>query len=296
MKYRRFHTRAGPGINAPCPLPPPPAICPIHIVFILGLSENFHDITNVFKLSKNQQRNIKAKATAVSNVISHMDIAGNPKAMARAGEVWSQVEKSRQEYQSMLDVAFDTMSGDEGLAEAMRDDEKQWDRLAGIEAKLEELRIMTEEAEGASREKKLMRDNEKQWDRLTGIEAKLEELRIRTEEAEGASREKKLIEGTSHDLGNQRKKERTDQQQFIQLQTTTNRESEGKLRRDATVRQMQTRTDNPRSTKSGKPETRLLTARPQKYSGAVSEYIQWKRTWQEERKDSEETEEAHSVS
>jgi hypothetical protein len=52
------------------------------------------------------------------------------------------------------------------------------------------------------------------------------------------------------------------------------------------------RTDNPRSTKSGKPQTRLLMARPQKYSGAVSEYIQWKRTWQEEGRDSEETEEA----
>ena len=55
---------------------------------------------------------------------------------------------------------------------------------------------------------------------------------------------------------------------------------------------MQTQTDNPRSTKSGKPETRLLTARPQKYSGAVSEYIQWKGTWQEERTYSEDTKEA----
>jgi hypothetical protein len=50
---------------------------------------------------------------------------------------------------------------------------------------------------------------------------------------------------------NQRKREGTDQQQNIQLSTTTNRESEGKLRRDAIIKQMQTRTDNPRSTKSG---------------------------------------------
>jgi hypothetical protein len=40
----------------------------------------------------------------------------------------------------MLDVAFDTMSGDEGLAEAMRDDGKHCDWLAGMETKLEEKR------------------------------------------------------------------------------------------------------------------------------------------------------------
>ena len=38
---------------------------------------------------KNKQRKIKAKATAISNVISHMDITADPKAVARAGEVWS---------------------------------------------------------------------------------------------------------------------------------------------------------------------------------------------------------------
>jgi hypothetical protein len=74
----------------------------------------------------------------VSNVISDIDITENPKAMAKAGEVWSQIEKLRQEYQSMLDIAFDTMCGDEGLAEAMVDDEKHWHWLARIETKLEE--------------------------------------------------------------------------------------------------------------------------------------------------------------
>jgi hypothetical protein len=38
----------------------------------------------------------------------------------------------------MLDIAFDTMGGDESLAEAMADDEKHWDWLAGIETELEE--------------------------------------------------------------------------------------------------------------------------------------------------------------
>jgi hypothetical protein len=74
---------------------------------------------------KNQQRKIKAKAMGISNVISHMDITANPKAVARAGEVWSQIEESRREYQSMLDEAFKTLGGDAGLTKAMADDEKQ---------------------------------------------------------------------------------------------------------------------------------------------------------------------------
>ena len=73
---------------------------------------------------KNQQRKIKAKAMGISNVISHMDITANPKAVARAGEVWSQIEESRREYQSMLDEAFETLGGDAGLTEAMVDDER----------------------------------------------------------------------------------------------------------------------------------------------------------------------------
>ena len=48
----------------------------------------------------NQQRKIKAKATAISNVISHKDIKENPKAVTRAGVVWSQIEVSRCEYQA----------------------------------------------------------------------------------------------------------------------------------------------------------------------------------------------------
>ena len=51
-------------------------------------------------------------------------MAGPVKAMAKAGEVWSQIGTSRQAYQSMVDIAFDTMGGNEGLAEAIADDEE----------------------------------------------------------------------------------------------------------------------------------------------------------------------------
>jgi hypothetical protein len=67
-----------------------------------------------------------------------MDITANLKALPRAGVVWSQIEESRREYQSMLDKTFKTLVGDEGLAEAMIDNEKQWDWITEIEAKLEE--------------------------------------------------------------------------------------------------------------------------------------------------------------
>jgi hypothetical protein len=39
-------------------------------------------------------------------------------------ETGVEIEKLRKEYQSILDVAFDTMGGEEGLAEAVVDDEK----------------------------------------------------------------------------------------------------------------------------------------------------------------------------
>ena len=91
---------------------------------------------------KNQQRKIKAKAMGISNVISHMDITANPKAVARASEVQSQIEESRREYQSMLDEAFETLGGDAGLTEAMVDDEKQRGWIIEIEAKMEEFMIM----------------------------------------------------------------------------------------------------------------------------------------------------------
>ena len=44
---------------------------------------------------KSQQSKIKAKATAISNVIGHSDITSNPKAVARAGIFWSQIEVAR---------------------------------------------------------------------------------------------------------------------------------------------------------------------------------------------------------
>ena len=63
------------------------------------------------------------------------------------------------------------------------------------------------------------------------------------------------------------------------------------MRRDTTDT-MQIRIDNPRSTESGEEQTRLLSACPQMYSGEVSEYVHWRRTWQETGWDSEESEEA----
>jgi hypothetical protein len=92
------------------------------------------------KLKSKQSK--KAKATAIINVVGHSDITSNPKAVARAGIVWSQIEKARCEYQSILDEAFDALEGSDGLAEALVDNENQWDWLLSLESKLEELMIM----------------------------------------------------------------------------------------------------------------------------------------------------------
>jgi hypothetical protein len=73
--------------------------------------------------------------------------------VARADIVWSQIKGSRCEYQAILDEAFKTLEGDAGLAEAMVEDEKQWDWLTAIADKLEELIIMTvspKKGQGAS--------------------------------------------------------------------------------------------------------------------------------------------------
>jgi hypothetical protein len=91
---------------------------------------------------KIQQSKIKAKATAISNVIGHSDITSNPKALAKAGIVWSQIEKARCEYQTILDEAFVTLEGTDGLVEALAEDENQWEWLLEIESKLEELMII----------------------------------------------------------------------------------------------------------------------------------------------------------
>jgi hypothetical protein len=114
----------------------------------------------LYKL-KSQQSKIKAKAAAISNIIGHSDITSNPKAVARAGIVWSQIEVARCEYYAILDEAFEAMEGSEGLAEAMVEDEKQWDWLLEIESKLEELMIMRvspEKGGGASADNGLMEE------------------------------------------------------------------------------------------------------------------------------------------
>jgi hypothetical protein len=91
---------------------------------------------------KSKQSKIKAKATAISNVLGHSDITSNPKAPAKAGIVWSQIEKARYEYQTILDAAFVTLEGTDSLVEALSEDENQWDWLLEIKSKLEELMIM----------------------------------------------------------------------------------------------------------------------------------------------------------
>jgi hypothetical protein len=62
--------------------------------------------------------------------------------VARADKVWSQIEKARCEYQTILDEAFNALEGSEGLAKALAEDENQWDWLLAIESKLEKLMIM----------------------------------------------------------------------------------------------------------------------------------------------------------
>jgi hypothetical protein len=63
-------------------------------------------------------------------MIWQADVMDNPNAMAKAGEVWTQIESSRQEYESLVEMAFHTMGGHEGLAEECG----EW--LDGIESKL----------------------------------------------------------------------------------------------------------------------------------------------------------------
>ena len=44
---------------------------------------------------KHSQSKVKAKAEAINRVIFHDDIKSNPKTLARAGVVWSQIETDR---------------------------------------------------------------------------------------------------------------------------------------------------------------------------------------------------------
>ena len=62
-------------------------------------------------------------------MILHSDITANPKAVARAGIVWSQIEIARCEYQAILDEAYEAMEGSDGMNEIMVEDEMQWDWL-----------------------------------------------------------------------------------------------------------------------------------------------------------------------
>ena len=72
-------------------------------------------------------------------MISHDDIKTNPKTLAKAGVVWSQIEILRCEYEHILDEAFSTLGDSDALNEALAGDEKQWEWLTKIEKKLEEL-------------------------------------------------------------------------------------------------------------------------------------------------------------
>jgi hypothetical protein len=205
---------------------------------------------------KNQQRKIKAKATAFSNLIGHTDIKENPKAVARAGVVWSQIDVSRCQYQAILDKAFETLDGDACLAEAMVEDEKQWDWLTEIEAKLEELmsmRVSPEKGGGASANTAFMEDKRE-------------------------SAKPPVMTW---------KKDIVYYKEFLQLQTAANLENENKFReQEEKAIKLQKQLDNMRSTKSGNPVTdpksamRLPTCPPPKFSGANVDYIPWKRTWE----------------
>jgi hypothetical protein len=59
----------------------------------------------------------------VRNLICHADVMDNPDAMAKAGAVWTQIGSLRQDYHSLVEMAFDTLVGSVGLAEALADDE-----------------------------------------------------------------------------------------------------------------------------------------------------------------------------
>jgi hypothetical protein len=101
-----------------------------------------------------------------------------------------------------LDEAFEALEGDEGLAEAMVKDEKQWDWLIviAIESKLKELMIM----------------------------------RVSPEKRGGASAnngfmEEKMEPSNSREMYYQWKKDGADYQEFLQLQTAANLETEKKI-------------------------------------------------------------------
>ena len=154
---------------------------------------------------------------------------------------------SRCEYQAILDEAFETLGEDAALAEAMVEDEKQWDWLTDIEAKLEELMIMRvspEKGGGASANTAFLEDKK-----------------------EGATVQVPYPKSW--------KKDSADYQEFLQLQTDANLENEKKFReQEEKALKLQQQLDNLRSTKPNNPVAdpksamRLPTCPPPKFSGA----------------------------
>ena len=65
-----------------------------------------------------------AKAIVISNVIDQSDITSNPKAVAKAGVIWSRIlTKFGSEYQAALYNALGALEGSEGMEGAMDEDE-----------------------------------------------------------------------------------------------------------------------------------------------------------------------------
>ena len=89
--------------------------------------------------TQNKDSTEKAKAIAISNVIGQSDITSNPKAVAKAGVVWSQIlTEFGSEYQATLDNALEALEGSEDMEGAMHEDESLWNWLLEIESKLDE--------------------------------------------------------------------------------------------------------------------------------------------------------------
>ena len=136
-----------------------------------------------------------------------------------AGVVWSQIEVSRCEYQAILDEAFETLGDDAALAEVLVEDEKQWDWLTEIEAKLEELMMMR-----VSPEKGADANN-------AFLEDKKEAAKFQVPYPKSW------------------KKDSADYQEFLQLQTAANLENEKKFReQEEKALKLQKQLDNLRST------------------------------------------------
>ena len=69
------------------------------------------------------QNKISAKASAISNAIAHPGITDNPRAVTKAGMVWSTIEHIRCEYQALLDEACESLEAGDIEAILKVDDE-----------------------------------------------------------------------------------------------------------------------------------------------------------------------------